>query len=335
VTADSESEHELGSLGPNERLLVGAGNSVVSENRSEPVGLETIELAVVNETVAGDKEDVLSAGEGQIVTSVGNGLIDGAVASTDWTVDPFVGSRPGGKVVCANRLDDRQGESREVIVGVVCPSPEGDDRVSVMAVAFPPKLDCLDDQRGSASEAVDAVGNEEMEKVAEAVERGPGVTGTVDSAMVPVLSLASTVNAVVNATMVKRPGASDTVSLTVIVETTAVNPTTDEVGDARLGSLDDKVEVSAWYPPELDGQSVLLMMTTAPVPPGWPSVRVNMLGAVVTKGESVSVTVTTAGGAAEGEAEPIEDTTTRGELDERMDRELPVLALSEALGADA
>lgn len=309
---------------------------MVNENRSEPVGLEVIELAVVSETVAGDKEDVLSAGEGQIVTSVGNGLIDGAaVASTDWTVDPSAGSRPGGKVVCANRLDDGQGVSREVILSVVCPSPEGDDRVSVMAVAFPPKLDCLDDQRGSASDAVDAVGNEETAKVAEAVERGPGVTRTVDSAMVPVLSLASTVNAVVNATMVKRPGASDTVSLRVTVETTAVNPTTDEVGDARLGSLDDRVEVSAWYPPELDGQSVLLMMTTAPVPPGWPSVRVNMLGAVVTEGESVSVTVTTAGGAAEGEAEPIEDTTTRGELDERMDRELPVLALSEALGADA
>ncbi len=223
-------------------------------------------------------------------------------------------------MVCAKKLDDGQDVSKEAgTVGVVCPSCEGDDGVPVTAVIFPPKLDCLDDQIGSPSDAVDAVGKEETE-VAEVVERGPGVTRGVEFAVVPGLGLASTVNAVVNATMVKKPGASETVWLRVTVETTVVKPTTGDVGDARPGSFDGiekppPVETPTWYPPELDGQAVLLMMTTAGTPDGWPSVRVNLAGEVVLERVVVCVTVRTLGELADG-GESNEETVTRGELDE-------------------
>ncbi len=87
VTADSASEQEVGSLGPNERLVSGAGDNVVTGNSGAPVVLETTGLTAVRDVGTIDKE-VLTAGEGQIVTSVGNGSVDWpAVASTDSTVD--------------------------------------------------------------------------------------------------------------------------------------------------------------------------------------------------------------------------------------------------------
>ncbi len=225
------SAHELDPL---VTTLAGTGTSVVTENSGATVVLKATGPPEVEQLADG----MMEAGNGQMVTSDGEGLLGWImVASTDSTVEPcsdvikLTGVEVGSKsVVAVHGVPVECGI--KFVVDTDCPVRTGtgvDDRselaggqrvrtsgdwVGLADVRFPPELESGEGQRGSGSDVLDIneVRLERGGRLAENVDVGTtGTNAEVDAGAVNKLGLPMTVSPVVNTKTVEEPCPSGTV----------------------------------------------------------------------------------------------------------------------------
>ncbi len=218
------SAHELDLLA---MTLAGTGASVVTENSGAMVVLKAAEPTSEVEQLA---DGMMEAGNGQMVTSDGEGLLGWTiVAATDSTVEPssdvngMAGAEVDSKSVVAVHGVPVEGGIKFVVDtgSPVRTGPGADDRelaggqivktsgdwVGPADVRLPPELENREDQRGSVSDVLDTneVGLERGGNLTETVEAGTTGVTEVDAGAVNKLGLPITMISVVNTRTVEEP----------------------------------------------------------------------------------------------------------------------------------